>query len=267
MNCMARYSLLFLLLIGHLASPNVLANNEKVVDAIQEPPVEQQQVTPEKVLETVDAIRAPGNNFSFDLLVTRKDQDDNQQFLFNVRVKDNEKSLVSYIKPHSSKGRRLLMVGENLWVYIPKTRRAIRISAQQKVSSGLSNADVARVVYSLDYNATSLNKTQINDTAAYQLSLEAKTKGAAYQRIELWVKPENYHPISAEFFTQTGRKLKTIYYEDYQLVLGKQRPMTLRVSDEGNKSQTLTMNYTNLAISETPDNYFQPNYLPRLLIK
>ena len=238
-----------LLFLGMVWASTALANEE---------------ITPQKVLQAVDAIRAPGENFIFNLDVEQQDGEDSRVFQFHVKVKDNEKSLVTYIKPVSSRGRRVLMVGENLWVYIPKTRRAIRISARQKVSSGISNADVARVIYSLDYHAEALVETEFEGQASYQLFLTARTKGAAYQRIELWVSKEDYRPLKAEFFTQTGRRLKSIHYQDYQLVLGKQRPMRLEVLDEANQSQKTLMHYRDMAIETTQDHYFQHSYLPRL---
>lgn len=221
-------------------------------------------ITPQEVLQAVDAIRAPGADFVFNLDVEQRDEEERRVFQFHVKVKDNEKSLVSYINPVSSKGKRILMIGENLWIYIPETRRAIRISAQQKVSSGISNADVARVIYSLDYLAEALVEAEFDGKESYRLSLVAKTKGAAYQRIELWVSKEDYRPFKGEFFTRTGRKLKVVRYQDYQLVLGKQRPMRLEILDELDQSRKTLMHYRDMTIETTPDNYFQQNYLSRL---
>ncbi len=220
---------------------------------------------PQTALQAVDNIRAPGDNFSFTLDVEQQRPDDKtRHFQFDVKVKNNEKSLVTYTEPKKSKGKRILMVGANLWIYIPTTRMPIRISAQQKISSGIANADVARVVYSLDYQADSIKTVQLEDKDSYQLSLSAKNKGAAYQAIELWVATDDYQPIKADFYTKTGRKLKSIYYQDYQLVLGKKRPMLLEVHDALNPEDKIFMRYSELKLADTPDMYFQKSYLPRL---
>jgi outer membrane lipoprotein-sorting protein len=224
-----------------------------------------QAVSPEEVLQTVDAIRAPSNNFSFALHVQQENgNEDEKSFDFTVNVKDNEKSLVTYTAPVSSKGKRLLMIGDNLWIYIPNTRMPIRISPQQKVSAGVSNADIARVVYSLDYQADSLKQEVFENKDSYHLSLTAKTKGAAYQRIELWTTMDDYRPLKADFFTQSERKLKTIVYKDYQQVLGKSRPMLLEVVDAINSEQRVFMHYSDMQLADTPDIYFQKSYLSRL---
>lgn len=227
-------------------------------------PVFSDNLTAEQVLQAVDAIRAPGDNFSFNLDIDQQDSEDNRKFSFTVNVKDQNKSLVSYTAPANSKGKRILMVGENLWIYIPGTRMPIRISAQQKISSDVSNADVARVVYSLDYQADKLTQEVIDKQTNYHISLNAKTEGAAYQRIELWTASDDYRPLKADFYTKAGQKLKTIFYKEYQSVLGKQRPMLLEVFDELNKQQKVLMRYSNMEIADTPDSYFQKSYLSRL---
>lgn len=230
-----------------------------------QPVLSEENLTAEEVLSIIDGIRAPGNNFSFNLQVDQGvGGDDERQFTFSVKVKDSEKSLVTYTAPAISKGRKILMVGDNLWVYVPKTRMPLRISAQQKVSSGVSNADVARVVYSLDYQATNLMKEKMEGQDVHHISLNAKTKAAAYQRIELWASTADKRPLKADFYTKTGRQLKTILYKDYQLILDKQRPMLLEVTDFLNENQKIHMRYSDIQLAETPDIYFQKSYLPRL---
>jgi outer membrane lipoprotein-sorting protein len=224
-----------------------------------------QAITAEEVLQAVDAIRAPSNNFSFALHVLQENgKEEEKNFDFTVNVKDSEKSLVTYTAPVLSKGKRLLMVGDNLWIYIPNTRMPIRISPQQKVSAGVSNADIARVVYSLDYQAENLKPEALDDKGSYHLVLTAKTKGAAYQRIELWTTTDDYRPLKADFYTQSERKIKTIVYKDYQQVLGKSRPMLLEVIDALNSEQRVLMYYSDMQLADTPDMYFQKSYLSRL---
>jgi outer membrane lipoprotein-sorting protein len=222
-------------------------------------------VTPQEVLDAVDAIRAPGTNFSFELHAVQENSGDaDKAFDFAVNVKDNEKSLVTYVAPELSKGKRLLMVGENLWIYIPNTRQPIRISPQQKAAAGVSNADVARVVYGLDYEAENLVADKIDNQNSYLLTLKAKTKGAAYQRIELWTSADDYRPLKANFYTDSGQKLKSIIYTDYQKELGKFRPMQLVITDTADGDKKTILSYSKLQLSDTPDMYFQTSYLSRL---
>src|SRR2546426_10229428 len=86
------------------------------------------------ILQKVDLIRAPAQSFTFDLTLTiYSGSTITSVNRFSVRVKDAEKSLVRFTEPPKIKGRAILMNGENTWIYIPGTRGALRISAQQRL--------------------------------------------------------------------------------------------------------------------------------------
>ncbi|MEK9148427.1 MAG: outer membrane lipoprotein-sorting protein, partial [Candidatus Desantisbacteria bacterium] len=180
------------------------------------------------------------------------------------RVKDADKSLVKFTYPSNNKGRLFLMVGNNMWVYIPDTRRPIRISPQQRLLGQISNGDVARVVYSLDYNANLLGKEKIDKEEFLKLELTAKTKEAAYSRILLWTDAENYKPQRAEFYAASGKLLKTALYKGYAMVLGRERPLIMEIRDELCKGEYSIMEYSNMKIDDTPKAFFQETYLKHI---
>jgi len=229
------------------------------------------------VLDAVDAIRSPGPDFGFALDVTysRPDKED-QKFGFDVRVRGRTNSLVRYTAPPTDAGKKLLLMGQNMWIYIPGTRRAIRISAQQQLLGQVSNADVARVVFSIDYepettpDATSngmpngVKAEQFEGTDVYLLTLKAKDQGSPYQRIELRVAQADLHPLEARFFALSGRLMKSVRYQDYQEVEGKARPMQLEVVDAVKEGERTLMRYSQFRVVDTPETWFQPDFLPRL---
>jgi outer membrane lipoprotein-sorting protein len=104
-------------------------------------------MTPQEILERVDQIRAPAQTFVFRLKVTVNQEDKDSQAEFLVKVKDAKKSLVIYKSPPANRGRVLLLVENNMWIYIPGTRNPLRISPQQQIMGRVSNADAARVVF------------------------------------------------------------------------------------------------------------------------
>jgi Outer membrane lipoprotein-sorting protein len=120
-------------------------------------------LSPQEILKKVDENRAPAATFTTTITVTSKKPDSTSTAELVVRVKDAKKSLVLYNSPLSSKGRVLLMIDDNLWIYIPGTQNPIRISPQQQLMGQVSNADVARVVYSLDYTADSVVPYRLNN--------------------------------------------------------------------------------------------------------
>jgi Outer membrane lipoprotein-sorting protein len=210
------------------------------------------------LLAAVDAVRAPGPNFGFEVDVTVPD---GNKFSMNVLVKDQSKSLVRYIKPVTAEGRTLLFVERNMWVYVPGTQRSLRISPQQQVLGGLASADIARMVFSLDYT---LVKVIVQTDGRRLLTLSGVEGAAAYARIDLLIEGKTPNPLSAVFYSASERKVKTAYFEAYSEVLGRQRPTVFRVVDHIDGDRETLMRYLNFVLKQTPDEWFQPAQLKRL---
>ncbi|XJI59333.1 outer membrane lipoprotein-sorting protein (plasmid) [Escherichia coli] len=110
-------------------------------------------LSPEKILTRVDTIRAPGSDFIF--TVTADVNNGEVMSEYTVKVNNSTKSLVLYTKPVKNKGRVILLDDRNMWIYIPGTSRAMRISPQQQLVGAASNADISRVVFNIDYRPLS----------------------------------------------------------------------------------------------------------------
>ncbi len=223
--------------------------------------VDQLLKAPEQLLEKVDQIRAP-ETFVFDLkLTTYRGADVHSVNGFTVHVKDSSKSLVKFTAPPANRGRVLLMSGENLWIYIPGSRGALRISPQQRLLGQIAYGDVARVVYNLDYRAARATEEPLEGVRALRVDLQAKSKGAAHDRITLWVDRETLRPIKAEFLALSGKLLKVGYYKGYRLVLGEERPTILEIHDAIRKGEYSVLEYVSMREEDTPDIFFQRTYL------
>lgn len=223
-------------------------------------PAPAQEVT---LLQQVDAVRAPDNAFTFEVAVTAPDGD---ALRLSVRVADPIRSLVRYLEPPRSVGRSLLFIERNMWVYVPGTRQVLRISPQQRVLGGVASADIARMVYALDYVLDSVEELpEEAGERRRRLTLSGRSKGAAYGRIALVAAGEEARPLHASFFASSGRRhLKTAYFERYREVLGRSRPTVMRVVDHLNADEETVLEYSDFAFEHTPDAWFQPAYLKRL---
>lgn len=210
------------------------------------------------ILRAADRYRAPDDAFVFD---TRISDSENRTIDLTVRVRDRTKGLVLYNAPASFAGRAILYVGRNMWVYVPGTRRALRISPQQQVLGAVASADVARTVFSEDYEVVDMSQSGERTI----LDLQGNGRFSAYGRISLSVDSLDFRPLEAKFYTANGlRLIKTLHYEDYRLVLGMPRPLLIRVFDHLDKDAETVMRHFDMRIENTPDAWFQPSYLGRL---
>jgi len=204
------------------------------------------------LLRKVDDIRAPGADFAFTVTLSTGDASQTM----SVSVKDKTKALVRYVAPANMVGRAILFVGRNMWIVVPGTRRALRITPRQRLLGGVSTADVARTVYSEDYEVAAATPSG----NGHLLRLTPTT--GAYARIDLAVDGRGA-PQTAEFFANGGRKIKTMTFGGYRTVLGDSRPTRMAVIDHVNGAETV-MVYSNFRRIETPEAFYQPSYLSRL---
>ena len=222
------------------------------------------QPTPQQVLDSVDEVRAPGKNFVFNVTAQQTGKSNATEFFLETMVRESTKSLVLYREPEKWNGRAMLLDGLDAFIYTPGTSRALRISPAQQMASGITHADVARVVFSIDYSADAVeNILSSEGQPLYKLDLTAISNKNTYRNITLYCS-HNYEPVKAEFFGISGKLLRTAYYENYQMVLGKMRPMGIRLISAVSSEENALLIYTNMQEKTTPAHYYQPSYLNQI---
>src|SRR5205807_8596019 len=120
-----------------------------------------------------------------------------------VYSKGSEKTYVEFMSPQE-KGRHLLMLTDDMWIYLPDTSRPVRITPLERLSGNASNGDVARTNYAVDYDVAYLRRENAEGPGGaadcHVLELTAKRKGATYRKIHYWLRTDNGLPYKADFF-------------------------------------------------------------------
>lgn len=110
----------------------------------------------------------------------------------------------------------MLMMGDNYWLQMPKSRRPIRITPMQKLLGEASIGDISTLTWSQDYQgewkATETTSVSGKSIATYHLVLTAKTAGASYQKIDLWLAKQDAFPIKADLYLRSGKLAKQAHY-------------------------------------------------------
>ncbi len=223
-----------------------------------------------ELLTKADAYRNfKGKSFTFDLtLNSMEPEKDDKIFTLNVEILNPHTSLVIYDQPTSERGKALLMSENNLWFHSPHSRKPIRITPQQRLLGEASNGDVASTDFSGDYMPSYLGADAINDVAYHKLELVAKPDSlATYSKLHLWIRSDNHKPYKADFFANTGKLLKTAFYQRYEKLpyLGDKEQLTaiLIVNPLSEGKQTL-MEYADFQVAELSSSRFTTSGLRRL---
>ena len=184
---------------------------------------------------------------------------------YHVYTRPNRESLVVF-KSQVEAGQKMLMLGDNYWLLMPKSRRPIRITPMQKLLGEASIGDISTLTWSQDYQgewkATETVSVNGESVAAYHLALTAKTKGASYQKIDLWLSEQDAFPIKADLYLRSGKLAKQAQYgratdngEDYV------SEMTLLDSIQPSKKTVIE--YQEIVPWQLDNKFYNPSYLPK----
>jgi hypothetical protein len=125
----------------------------------------------------------------------------------------DESSVAETQEPVRFKGSKILQVERNMWLTRPGLSKPIPISPRQRMSGQASNGDIAATNYAGDYDAQMSATESLDGENCYVLDLVAKHKRATYDKIRYWVSVKRGVGIKAEFYSVSGKLLKTARFE------------------------------------------------------
>ncbi|MCO7224335.1 outer membrane lipoprotein-sorting protein [Pleionea sp. CnH1-48] len=188
--------------------------------------------------------------------------------VYEVFTKPGKGSLAVF-KSASQAGQKVLMQDEKFWVFMPRTRRPIRISPMQKLLGDAAVGDLTTLSWSESYNATLAmpsNEEMLNKSDEISMLLEAKVKGVSYQKIELVVDASTSFPLRAKFYLKSGKLAKVAQFVRGEL--NEQAWVTEMVLENSVVASKKTIMQTVSAeVVDIPDKLFNPSFLIRNNLK
>ncbi|HEY3628474.1 MAG TPA: outer membrane lipoprotein-sorting protein [Terracidiphilus sp.] len=208
------------------------------------------------LLKRSDAFRNGWTSFVTRVKITNYESGKpDEEKLYEVSQKGTDKTYVEFMTPRE-KGRHLLMLGDDMWVFLPDTSRPVRITPLERLSGDASNGDVARTNYASDYTPAYLRDEKLGETECHVLELTAKRKGATYQRIIYWLNAQDARPVRAEFYLTSGKHIKSATFDDYAQIGGKTLLRRLTLYDEIRHNSHSRLEYSATTPRELPDKLF-----------
>jgi outer membrane lipoprotein-sorting protein len=153
-------------------------------------------------------------------------------------------TMIAFVSPPREKGKRILMIGDSMWMAAPRVSRPVRLSGKDAfMGTSFTNDDVMNLDKADDYVATLVSA----DAGGWKLELAALRRSLPYQRVVLVV-GKDYLPISQSMYLLSGELSKTIEFSDPRDYGGRLRPSTLRVVDAMTSGASTTVRF--LSITE-----------------
>ncbi len=215
------------------------------------------------ILKTADGYRQQGEELLIKTEVNLYENDKlDKQSLYHVFVKSGRRSLVVF-KSAGELGQKVLMLDDKFWIFLPNTRRPIRITPMQKLLGEASVGDIATLTWSEDYDGTIVDRNITEQGInSIKLDLNSTRKGTTYHRIELFVSQEEYFPLKANLYLKSGKLAKVACYESGTMN-DQRRVVVMTLVDRINKHQKTRVNYQGMENKTIADKFYNPAYLVR----
>ncbi|MCX8093809.1 MAG: outer membrane lipoprotein-sorting protein [Candidatus Goldbacteria bacterium] len=183
------------------------------------------------------------------------------KFVYEVYSKGGTKALMEIVYPARDKGKKILLLDNNLWMYVPDVSRPIRLSRNQSfMGSTFSNEDVSDVTWEDDYDPLITGEKG----EMLLLTLKAKRKDVAYKQIDIWVNKETRVPTEGVYYGLSGKPIKKVFFSNVKEIAGLLRPLDMRMIDLLEQGAYTDVKVLELQELETlPDYKFDASQLGR----
>ncbi|HMF08613.1 MAG TPA: outer membrane lipoprotein-sorting protein [Thermoanaerobaculia bacterium] len=178
--------------------------------------------SPAQILQNVDAAR---NAFPEAIITARAVEMDGDKVLgsadFDIYAKGEDRGLIVF-RGGKNSGRRILDVGDRMWLLVPGATHPVPITPNQRLSGGASVGDVARVRFAQDYDAAARkDMEEVGGKRCRVLDLTARSPKAAYPKVVLWYDEAAELPARLEFSLPSGLPAKEITFTRFVKSFGK----------------------------------------------
>lgn len=206
-----------------------------------------------------DLYRSNSSTGEMEMTVTRPRR--TQTMRMKAWTEGEEKSLVIVQAPPREEGTATLKVDNNLWNYMPRIKRTIRIPPSMMLASWMgsdfTNDDLVHESSILDdYTYETAGRSESPKGWLIRCTAKPDVVGL-WNKLEIIVSEDGTLPVQASYYDRKDRLARTLYWSDVKVLGGRQLPTTLKLVPEGEEGNETSLHYIDLTFDVTlpPDTF------------
>ena len=208
---------------------------------------------------TDDLMRGESSVASMELDVKTKRYE--RTMKMKVWSQGTERTLIRITAPAKDSGICTLKIEDNIWNYLPKVDRTMKVPAGMMSNSWMgshfSNDDLVKESRLSDDFDAILSASPEKGDDHYLIVLTPKPDAAVvWGKIEVRISLEKL-PEAMRYYEEDGTLVRTLAYSNVQEVAGRRIPMTMTLTPEGKGGEYTRVTYSELAFDmELPSETF-----------
>jgi outer membrane lipoprotein-sorting protein len=185
--------------------------------------------------------------------------------------KGKDKTLVRILSPLKDKGAATLKSGNEIYSYLPKTDRTIRLTSGMMMGSWMgshfTNDDLvkeSRMDQDYDPSITFEGKRDGQDVIEFTL-IPKPDAAVVWGKIVAVIRSNEYMPVRYAYYDEDMKIARTMTFSRYEMMAGKIRPKVMRVVPADKPDEYTELVYDKLELNvDINDDFFSLSSLKRM---
>ncbi len=180
-------------------------------------------------------------------------------------------SLIRVLAPAKEAGTATLMADDDIWNYLPKVDRTIKVPVSMMggswMGSHLTNDDLVKESQIVDdYDIEIAFDGEREGTAVWEFRLTPKAEAAVvWGRVDFQVRQRDTMPLWARYYDEDGGLARTMRYTEFENLGDRTVPFVMEMQPEDKPGERTTIRYQELEFDiEIDRSFFSLQNLKRL---
>jgi outer membrane lipoprotein-sorting protein len=176
--------------------------------------------------------------------------------------KGEDKSLFKILKPKKEKGLATLRVDKNVWNYMPKVKRVVKIPSSMMSSSWMgshfTNDDLVKQSRMADDYTFSITFEGMQDGKAIieVTCLPNKEAAVVWGKVEVVVYADDYLPLRMIYYDEDLFLSRTLEFTNIEMMDGKMIPTMMNIIPADEPGESTTVKWEEIQFDVTIDDEF-----------
>jgi outer membrane lipoprotein-sorting protein len=227
------------------------------------------QDTPRDIIDRVDRILRGDSSYGKATMEVVTEHW-NRSLSVEVWSLGTEYSLIRLTAPAREAGTATLKAGSDIWNYLPKVDRTIKVPASMMagawMGSHFTNDDLvkeSRLVE--DYDIGTSFEGDRDGVAVWEFHLTPKPEApVVWGHIEYRVRKEDFMPLWARYYDEEGQLSRRLEFSDFRKMGGRTVPAVMNMYPEDKPGERTTMLYENIEFDiDLEESFFSLQALKR----